>query len=182
MESLMSWIVSMRGSVLGTMKRTLWAPFTWDQTKRFPSDSRIFEKASGFRHVRKKYHQLQEGTNVFGILVSFFSEMVSAEPSCYFRAWENTEKKSGTDSKIIPKYRDVDLSNPSSFLRPFDYRGECSNVNMVCNRDFATDKLRQSMRFISLAQGCPEWFVLRMFCLTANTTSKSLKCMEKDDE
>ena len=38
------------------------------------------------------------------------------------------------------------------------------------------------MRFISLAQGCPEWFVLRMFCLTANTTSKSLKCMEKDDE
>ena len=77
-------------------------------------------------------------------------------------------------------YRDVDHSNPSSFLRPFDYSDKCSDVDIVGNRDFAIDSLRENMRFISLAQGCPEWFVLRMFCLTASTTSKSIKFMEKN--
>ena len=182
-SSLMSWIVAMRGSVLGTMKRTLWAPFTWDQTKRFQSDSRIFEKTSGFRYVRKKYHQLQEGTKVFGMLVSFFFRngfggavmLFSSMREHREEIWDRLED----NTKV---YRDVDHSNPSSFLRPFDYSDKCSDVDIVGNRDFAIDSLRENMRFISLAQGCPEWFVLRMFCLTASSTSKSIKFMEKNIE
>ena len=75
-------------------------------------------------------------------------------------------------------YRNVDRSNRSSFLRLFDYRGECNDVDTVCNRDFAIDDLRENIIFISLAQGCPKRFVPRMFCLTGSTTFKSIQFME----
>ena len=182
-SSLLSWIVSMGGSVIGTMKRTLWAPFTWDQSKRFPSDKRIFEKTSGFRYARQKYHQLKEGTKVFGMLVSFFYRngfggavmLFSSMREHREEIWDRLEDNSKT-------HRNVDPTSLPSFLRPFEYTGASTDINMDCNRDYATDVLREKMRFISVAQGCPEWFVLRMFCLTASTTSKSIKFMEKNQE
>ena len=120
----------MRGAVLGTMKRTLCAPFTWGQTKRLPSDCRIFEKVS----VRKKHHQLQEGTKVLGMSVLFFRNgfggaviLLSSMIEHRKEIWDRLEDN-------IKVYRNADHLNLSSFLRPFDYRGECSDVDMICNK------------------------------------------------
>ena len=59
-KSLISWVVKSSGTIFETMKRTLWAPFTYDQNKFFSSDERSFEQSKSYRCFQRKILNIME--------------------------------------------------------------------------------------------------------------------------
>ena len=83
-KSLITWVVKCNGVMFGTMKRTLWAPFTFDQKKNYTSDSRVFEKSQGYRYLTTKYTLLMDNNRPISYFTAFFFiEMDLEEQQCF---------------------------------------------------------------------------------------------------
>ena len=101
-KNLITWIVKSLGNIFGTMKRTLWAPFTFDQKKYFAGDQRVFEKSEGFRFSLMKYLYLKDNNKNISFFTAFFyrngfggaTMLQSTEMAHRFNLWDRVEKDS----------------------------------------------------------------------------------------
>ena len=176
-KSLINWIVGFFGNVVGTMKRTLWAPITWDAKKYNPKDERIFETSSGIRYVKRMIIALKEGTKSFGCLSALFYRngfggacMLQSTVAAHRREiWDRIE-----DNRFC--HRKIDKDDPTTFLLQIS-----NTVGLMSSKRFLATYLQNKAKFITTHQNVHEWFVMRMFCLTASSSAKIFKNLATDD-
>ena len=176
-KSLITWVVKCSGVMFGTIKRTLWAPFTFDQKKNYTSDSRVFEKSQGYRYLTTKYTLLMDNNRPISYFSAFFyrngfggaTMLQSTDIHHRFNIWDRLELDSSEN-------RLIDYNDVSTYFRPID-----DVPDIKIQRKTLSDFLDQKVTFITTHQNVPEWFILRMFCLTASASSYSIKFLMKDD-
>jgi hypothetical protein len=174
-KSLICWTVKALGNVMGTMKRTLWAPFTWDKKRWNKNDSRVFETSIGCRYIKQKFIELKEGAQAFGILVSMFYRngfggavmLQSTLRAHRIEVWDRVEDNSQKNVDII-------IDDPKTYFRQVE-----SLLMKESDIAFLSYYCDGRVKFITTHQNVHEWFILRMFCVTASTVSKIIKKMAK---
>ena len=164
-QSLITWVVKCSGTLFGTMKRTLWAPFTFDQKKYFSSDARV----PLFDH---KITHLVDKNKPFAYFNGFggATMLQSTDFSHRFHVWDRI-KLDTVETRLI----ETDMT--STYFRKIE--GFPSTEN---DFDFLTTVFANSVKFITTHQNIHEWFVMRMFCLTASTSCHSINFSMKNDE
>ena len=171
-KRLVPYILQCGGHTFGTVKRTLNNVFTYDQRKQGEWDKRQFRSKEGSRIVEKlKAPMKNSDGKEIGQLTSVFYKngygggilMQSTLPEHQADVWDRVGIKGNKN----------DDTNPSTFFESFDKKqsGEDNGLNQMILHNFLSSRIN----VVTLGQGTFEWFLCRMFCITASPAQKYIK-------
>ena len=168
-KRVVSYILQCGGHTFGTVKRTLNSVFTYDQKRQGQWDNRQFRNKDGARIVERMKAPMKDNDGKeIGQLTSIFYRngygggilMQSTLPEHQSDEWD----------RIGNKGNNIDVTNPISFFQPLHTSQHQENNQQHQTR--LHDHLNSRINIITLGQGTFEWFLCRMFCITASPAQK----------
>ena len=165
--NLVAFILKSGGHTFGTSKRALHNIYTYDQKKRL-WDKRVFKKKEGAKLTERMICPIKDSNDkAIGNLTSLFYRngwggavlMQSTVPSHSCDAWDRV----GVNKRN--KYH----NNHKELYKPHPYLKKSGNENAIA---LCQNKLREILStrllHVTIDQNVPEWFLARMFCVTAS--------------
>ena len=175
---LVSYILRCGGHTYGTSKRALHNIFTYDQKQR-DWDKRVFRSKEGARIVERMICPMKdENNNKVGDLMSLFYRngyggailMQSTLPEDQVDRWD----------RVLACDRSEDLLSNSAIYKSHSFFLRLSNdlekntlISMVA-RHFESKIIH-----VTMEQNKPEWFICRMFCITASAAEQYINIGRK---
>ena len=168
-KQLVSFIKTHGGDTLGTSKRTLFNIFSFDQTRRGDWDKRIFRKKEGPKIVERRVAHLKNyGNEHVGDLVSIFYRN-GYGGAVLLQSTLESDKLDVWD-RHLPKASKFNVKRPESFYVPHDlYHDETYEI--YCQK-YLHIKFKETIDVITAEQNVFEWFLSRMFSITASPAQK----------
>ena len=179
-KELVSFVKSCGGETFGTSKRTLFNIFTFDQKRRGDWDKRLFRKKEGARIVERRVAKLKTGDkNHIGDMISLFYHN-GFGGAVLMQSTLETDKADMWDRQISSSSKFF-VNDPSSFYVPHSLF--CNNVpfNVMCQK-MMHDSLKEKIDIVTAEQNVFEWFISRMFCVTASPAQNYLSLGLKKEE
>jgi hypothetical protein len=176
---LVAFILKCGGNTFGTSKRALHNVYTYDQKKR-DWDRRIFKSKEGDRLCERMSCPIKDtNSNKVGELTSLFYRngfggailMQSTLPEHQVDTWD----------RVLTQDRVTMEGDHSCYYKP--HRFFSTGINEETIRMYQNEistALESKILLITVDQNVPEWFISRMFCLTASPAGQYISIGLKD--
>lgn len=164
---LVSYILRCGGHTFGTSKRALHNIFTYDQKQR-EWDKRIFRNKEGARIVERMTCPIKDdNSNKVGELMSLFYRngyggailMQSTLPQDQVDRWDRV---SARDTR-----EEMDMYRSHSYFKRLSTDNDNETNASIIARHFENKIIH-----VTMEQNKPEWFISRMFCITASAAEQ----------
>jgi hypothetical protein len=164
---LVAFILKGGGNTFGTSNRALHNVYSYDQKKR-DWDKRIFKSKEGARLCERMSCPIKDtNSNKVGELTSLFYRnefggailMQSTLPEHQVDQWD----------RVLTQDRVTTESNLSCYYKPhrFFLKGINKETIKMYQNEISTAQ-ESKILLITVDQNVPEWFISRLFCLTAS--------------
>jgi hypothetical protein len=178
--NLVSYIVKCGGNTFGTSKRALHNIFTYDQKKR-DWDKREFRCKEGARILERMSCPLNDtNMNKVGELTSIFYR--NGHGGAILMQSTLPEHQSDTWDRVGQNEREATHGNKRSYYKPHPFfsNGRLNSDDIEILQEDMARLLETKILLITADQNVPEWFISRMFCLTASPAQQYVTIGLKD--
>ena len=171
-KGLVSYITQHFGNIFGTVKRSLFNPFTYDQKSRGSWDKRLFKSKEGFTVVERLIAPMKdEDSQKVSDLVSIFYRngfggatlLHSTLPCHQHDEWD----------RIPQNNKEVDREKAYTFFKPHPYYLSKTSQLPSYQKDLQ-NLVNNKFQIITEDQNVWEWFCARRFSQTASAARSLL--------
>ena len=177
-KGLVSYITQHFGNIFGTVKRSLFNPFTYDQKSRGSWDQRSFKSKEGFTVVERLIAPMKDdnGKKVSDLVSIFYRNgfggatlLHSTLPCHQHDEWD----------RVPNSKKEVDREKGYTFFKPHPFFASSSHLSSFQKQ--LLNSVNNKFQIITEDQNVWEWFCARRFSQTASAAMKYINLGFKDE-